>query len=134
VNTPASVLAEAFLESIKDIPEADHAHAADAAIRVAAKQGIALGDFQREVQRLLPRYDRTVHAVLETTDGKAGAHAHALQKELAGNLDRPVTLEERKADVLGGAVLRVGDDRFDFSVRGALQHAEDVLKGTSFAS
>lgn len=134
MNTPASVLAEAFLDSLKDVPEAEHGNAADAAIRVAARQGIALGDFQREVQKILPRYDRTVRAVLETTDGTAGTHAQTLEKELAQSLDRPVTLEERKADVLGGAVLRVGDDRFDFSLRGALLHAEDVLKGTTLAS
>ncbi len=131
MRSPASILAEALLESLKDVAQQDHAQAADAAIGAAVKLHIPLGELQREVKRLLPRYDRTIRATLKTKSGDAGAEGKTITTMLEKALNRPVSLEQHKADLIGGATLRVGDDLFDSSIRGALDRAEKVLKGTA---
>ena len=129
MRSPASILAEALLDALKGVSSQDHAQAADAAIGAAVKLHIPLGELQREVKRLLPRYDRTLRATLKTKSGDAGAEAKTITSMLEKALNRPVSLEQHKADLIGGATLRVGDDLFDTSIRGALDRAEQVLKG-----
>ena len=134
MDSKLTALAHAFLGAVKDLPEADMAAATDAACAMVAKEGLGLRAFTDEVARLLPQYDSTASAALSTVTGKAGADASALVKTLEKELNQPVELTEHaNPALLGGAVLRVGDDRFDYSVRGALDQAKKALSSNTIS-
>jgi len=116
---------------MKPTADAIVAAAVDAAIAELKKH-----DLPADPQKLMRAFDhalreksQVVSAVLVTPSGDAGPLGTAVTKMLETAFKRPVELTER-ADrtMIGGAVLLIGDERIDVSVRGALERAHLLLK------
>lgn len=67
------------------------------------------------------RDSRRTFASIATASGSIGSALHPILSAMERTLGVAVELEESAdASLIGGAVLTIGDDRFDGSVRGAL--------------
>jgi F0F1-type ATP synthase delta subunit len=88
--------------------------------------------FAQDLRAELGSRGQTVHAVLITPSGDAGALAKTVQAALEKKLGHPVEMTE-KADtsLLGGAILEYGDTRLDVSVRGALNDAKFHMESST---
>lgn len=88
----------------------------------------------REVRDLLSRQMRgggTLNVTLMTTSGDETALASAVSAMIAQKTGKDVTLTQSKnPQLIGGAVLKIGDEQIDLSVRGALNDIESQLKAS----
>lgn len=104
--------------------------AVDAAIAQLTKDGLAheIPHLPRLFNQVLADKHGLVSVVLITPTGDAGSLKTAVADTLKKKLGHPIEIEER-ADptMIGGAVLWVGDERIDMSLRGALQRMESKL-------
>ncbi|MDD4318750.1 MAG: F0F1 ATP synthase subunit delta [Candidatus Peribacteraceae bacterium] len=120
----------AFLETCKSLPESEHAAVADAVTDILRRHGLGkhVRTFPRLVRDLLEKREGIVAARLVTVTGDAGAAKEEILAALEHSLRKKVLLREDKdPSLLGGALLAVGDERFDASVRGALTHLRHQL-------
>ncbi len=127
-------IAQALVDVSMDMPEANFAAEIDTAIAMLKRTnpGKPLRSFPYILERMLYRKGQMFAAKLMTPTGHAGEQAQVIQKILEDTLKRPVELEEIAVpDMIGGAVLRVGDERFDMSIKGALTQLKDYLTTTS---
>ncbi len=70
-----------------------------------------------------------VSAVLVTPSGDAGELTGRITEVLERTLARPVMLEQRAdASMIGGAVLLIGNERIDLSVKGSLAAMAEGLR------
>ncbi len=85
----------------------------------------------REVRDLLSRQvrgDETLNVVLMTPSGDESALASSVSAMITQKTGKTVTLTQSKNPALiGGAVLKIGDEQIDLSVRGALTSLQDTL-------
>jgi len=97
--------------------------------------GKSLRLFPSLVERMLQKKGFDAQATLITPDGNAGEAAESIRKILVDVMKRNVQLNE-KADpsLAGGAVLIVGDERFDISLSGALTNLRALLSTSPLAS
>lgn len=108
--------------------EKDHAHVSDAALHLARKSGIPPYQLIKAVKVELQRAGNTVSAVLETPTGDAGSEAKSISSALEAKLKKNIQLQQKSSNILGGAILTVGDDRLDKSLTGALSRAHRFLR------
>ncbi len=118
-------IAAALAELIKVLPEKDVPHAYDGALKLLEKSGV--NDFQSfpsHVAEALATQEGIVTASLATPTGSVGKEHHdKFAHLLEQTLGRKVQLTEVKDPTLiGGAVLRIGDEMYDFSIRSAMEN------------
>lgn len=126
--TPTDV-ALSLVETCKSLPEERYPEAADAALEMLRRHGLsrALRTFPRMVREVLRKRERMVFGSLTVPNGGEEA-ATRLLPVLEKALGRKVSLAGwSDPSLLGGALLQVGDDRFDASLRGALSRLKDHL-------
>jgi F-type H+-transporting ATPase subunit delta len=126
----SSAVATALIETCKSLTESDYVEACDAAISLMAANGLGseLRVFPRAVAEALRREEKMISAHLHTpsgdTDGMELALIMALQSALGGTVE---LVTEKDPSLLGGALLQVGDERFDASISGALDRMKRHL-------
>jgi F0F1-type ATP synthase delta subunit len=82
----------------------------------------------RLVREARGKHGKTVSIVLMTPTGDLGASRRAMLEALEKLSGREAELEEQAdPSLLGGAVLAYGDERFDASLRGALDRLQSDL-------
>lgn len=111
---------------------------ARAAVDAAAAQLEAhgLGRELRHLDALLSRAARekanTVVLTIITPSGDAGPHAAAIAAAVEAKAGRPVDVrQEADPQMLGGVTVVFGNERIDWSLRGALDRLEDALRSHS---
>ncbi len=127
-------IARAFIATVHSLPESDAAAACDAAIVALHTHGFgrSVRLFPRVVRDMLLKEEGMLSAQITTSTGDVGEMRGGLVSALETSLQKKVTLEERKdPSLLGGALLQVGDERFDFSVRGILRSMQSHLSSRS---
>ena len=92
----------------------------------------------RDVRDLLNREVRdggTLRVTLTTPSGEEPALALSVAALIKKHNHRDVQVSQRRdRSLIGGAVLQIGDEQIDLSVRGALIDLEMKLKGSPIAS
>ena len=124
MNALFSLVAGVLLEETGGLTHAEVERACDVVIDFLLRLGhspSSLRAFVRAVRRKANAYDPRVPAVLRTPSGDSTAVREDIVAAMERSLDRTTELSEH-ADpaLLGGAVLTVGDERLDMSLRGAL--------------
>lgn len=75
--------------------------------------------FLRTLKKLFAAESIRLHVV--TPNGQTGAHGHRMAAAIEKKLNKPVTIEESaNPTLIGGARLTYQDERFDASLRAAL--------------
>lgn len=125
MNSLLIITAQALIEHSIGRPESDVAAACDAALHFLRTHGASpmqLRSFLQTVRRELRSGKYVLPATLSTPSGSAGASATAIASCVERTLDTRIELHERSdAALLGGALLAIGDERIDCSLRGTLQ-------------
>lgn len=127
-------IAQALVDVSMELPEDKFSAEIDSAIAMLKRSnpGKPLRSFPYVLERMLYRRGKMFTAKLFTPTGKAGEQAAIIEEMLVEILKRPVELEEiASPDMIGGAILLVGDERFDMSIKGALEQLKDYLTTTS---
>ncbi len=127
-------IAQALVDVSRDLPENEFATQVDAAIIMLKRSnpGKPLRSFHYVLERMLYRKGEIFMAKLMTPTGDAGAQATAIEKILKDTLKRDIDLEQVAVpSMIGGAVLRVGDERFDMSIPGALAQLQTYLTSST---
>ncbi len=122
-------IARAFIELADSLPESERAALIDAVITLLHDRGLV-----REA-RLFPAlvallWRKREGAVSVTFTGPSpdASEAERIGSVIEKALGRPCMLARlTDRQLIGGAVVRVEDERFDFSVRGALHGLADSL-------
>ncbi|MEK7137834.1 MAG: F0F1 ATP synthase subunit delta [Patescibacteria group bacterium] len=123
-------VALALLEMAEKLPASEIPALADAAVAYLRERR------ESRMVRMLPRllreargkHGKTVSIVLTTPTGDLGASRRAMLEALEKLSGREAELEEQAdPSLLGGAVLAYGDERFDASLRGALDRLQSDL-------
>jgi len=126
MNALLILVARTLVEHSTDHPQSDCAAACDVALQFLKSRGISAGglrELRAAVRRELSRRQRLSSAVLRTPQGSSGAAHKGIHSTLEQTLGTCVNLEEHAdASLLGGALLSIGDERLDVSLRGSLQH------------
>ena len=127
-------IALAVLELAKTLPESEHGSLLDAALKMLEHRGLTreIRIFPRLLQQELKKQEKLIFATLTTPDGSAGTHAESIESLLHKALNMKVALEEQaEPTAIGGARLSFGDERYDRSIRAALdQFATHVRSGS----
>lgn len=138
MNALLTLAAQVLVEHTANRPEVEVAAACDEVLQFLARQGCSstfLNSFPKVVRRELQRRGRALFALLSTPGGASGAARSTLLATLEKTLAASVELEEKAdATLLGGAVITVGDERLDMSLRGALQHLSHHLRSSPSTS
>ncbi|MFA6039182.1 MAG: F0F1 ATP synthase subunit delta [Candidatus Peribacteraceae bacterium] len=126
----AEDIARWLIETFTSLPQAQHAEAADAALDALRSHGLSreVRTFPHTVRRMLEKRGMVfAEIVTPAEDGGAGHIASAIEAAMK----KKVSLTH-KADpsLLGGALLSIGDERFDASVRGSLNRFQQSLSST----
>ncbi|MBI3332158.1 F0F1 ATP synthase subunit delta [Candidatus Peregrinibacteria bacterium] len=127
-------LARAVLDLAEKASPAEKEALLEAALRYLVAHGLAaeINIFPRILEDEWHRRENSVSALLATPSGHAGAHAETLSATLSKLLNKRVGLtEEKDPDLLGGARLSYGDERFDRSIRSALDRFEEHVRSLS---
>ena len=130
MSVHARDVARAVVELSSDVPSEQHGALIDAALSFLERHRLsgALRSLPRLVRAALREHRGVVLATVRTPSGNLGEGASALLSTLEHALGTTVDLEEQPApELLGGAVLAVGDERLDGSIRGALEHMTSHL-------
>lgn len=115
-------LARALAEIVSELPSAKVEEAAFAAVDLLMREGRPqdLRIFPRLVRRVLRRLGLKSVEVETPSELSREDHTH-LRSALEKALDRAVVIENSAhPSLIGGARIRIGDQRFDGSLRGAL--------------
>ncbi|MEK7591031.1 MAG: F0F1 ATP synthase subunit delta [Patescibacteria group bacterium] len=106
----------------------------DAALHLLEERGLMheFRVFPRILRDEWQRRENIVPATLKTPEGDAGSHAVSLASILEKTLGKKIAMEE-KADgnLIGGAELSFGDDRYDRSIRAALEQFETHVRASA---
>lgn len=130
-------IAQALADLSLTVPEEQLAGEIDSALMYLRQNntGKSVRTFSHVLERVLRRSGRMFSAILYTPDGKAGDHGPVVQKILEQHFKHEVELEiVADPSLIGGAVLRVQDERFDLSVAGALDLLRSYLVSFSHHS
>ena len=137
MKTTPSHIARALIETAQEVSPADIPSLVDTALHLLHEAGLA-----REIRS----FPRTVRDEFQKSFGIVGALLVIPSDEAHGSLRQlPETIEavlQKKVDLdivtdpslLGGALLSIGDERFDASLRGALERLRAHLSAHSLAS
>ena len=124
-------IADALIELSDSVPEQELSGVVDSAIKLLDHEDAAdIRRFPGRVVEALQKRDGVVIATLTTPSGDVG-HQRAeiialIEKRLGGKLK--VQLHEQKdPSMIGGAVLTIGDERYDVSIRTALSELVEHL-------
>lgn len=121
-RTPDDI-ARALIDTCSQVPKEDIANVVDAAIQLLTQQGMAkaIRTFPRTVHRMLQKKYGVLYIEL-TTPKDAGDTERDILFALSEVLGKSIELSvSSDARLIGGARLRVGDERIDASVRAALE-------------
>lgn len=131
MNAVITMVARALVEHCTGRPEQEVPAACDAALQFLRRQGAplaAMSALPPAVRRQLSVSQR-IPALLATTNGAVGPARATILSALERTLGMTVELaEQASAGLIGGAVITVGDDRLDGSIRGALDRLEAKLR------
>lgn len=104
--------------------------AVDATIASFEQHGLRshMAELPRLFSKALAERNHVVRAVLITQNGKADDLAKIILPLIEKKYDKPVDLQQMAdPSILGGAVLTIGDERFDLSLRGTLAQLQESL-------
>lgn len=94
-----------------------------------------LRDVRDQLSKHVQGSEETLTVTLVTPTGQEPDLAASIRSLLEKKSGRPVEIRERKnAALLGGAVLQIGDQQIDLSIRGSLNTLEMKLRGSSLVS
>lgn len=131
MNALLTLAARTLVEHCAGRPPDEQAAACDAALHFLAQQELspsALRGFLIAVRRELTMHPKIIPALLTTSTGHAGAAKASILSALEKTMDATVDLtEHHDPTILGGALLAVGDDRLNTSLRGALLQLQNHL-------
>ncbi len=122
-------IAQAFVDLLERIPEGQQAALVMATAELLRKHGLlhAVRTFPSLVRSAWLKKKQAFHVQL-TLPKHDPATTSALMKSLTTVLSRPCLLEERTdTSIIGGAIVTVGDERFDRSVRRELEELAHVV-------
>ena len=124
MNAALTLAARTLVEHLRSgMSREEMAAACDAVLHSLHNSGLSqsqIAQFPKVVAQELRRHG-PVGAVLSTSSGKTGASAPAIGTALEQSLGRSIDLEESaEPSLIGGVLLTVGDERVDFTLRGAL--------------
>lgn len=118
-----AMVARALVEHCDGKTQHEISSACDGALQFLRQHGAShakIRGLPAAVRRQFSALRRTA-AFIVTASGSVGSARHSILSVLERTLGGTVELEESAdASIMGGAVLTIGDDRFDGSVRGAL--------------
>jgi F0F1-type ATP synthase delta subunit len=129
MNLTAQDVALSLVETCKSLPEGEVVSAVDAAIELLHAHGLGkeVRTFPRTVRAVLQKKEGIVFARLVTPDSDRES-AQRVTDALAKGLDRSVDITQAvDSSLLGGALLEVGDERFDVSISGSLERMRSQL-------
>lgn len=130
------IVAHAFLDMTDGLPFAEQNNVIDAFITFLSERGNTklLRSLPSHVERAMQHRKGALPVVLLTPSGKDAEHAHELSSALEKALGKQVQIREHAdASLIGGARVSVGDERWDFSLRTALDSASEHLSIVSFS-
>ncbi len=127
--TYSVTLARALLDVAHDLPPDQQAHACEAALVLLRQRSPrSVAGFGRVVQQELRRRSSHVQVIVTTPTGTLGDRKDSFRRTLEDMAKKPVRfLEESGEELLGGAVVRMGDEHYDGSLQSALQRLESSL-------
>ncbi|TSC58538.1 MAG: hypothetical protein Greene041619_548 [Candidatus Peregrinibacteria bacterium Greene0416_19] len=120
--TPGQI-AQALVELCRELPPDEVGNACDGSLSLLETHGLshALRTFPRLVRHAALARENAVPVTMTSPTGSLGAAGQTLVSTLERTLARIVEWEETAdAGLIGGVVLRSADDRFDASLRSAL--------------
>lgn len=130
-------IARAVLDLWEIAPENEQTALLDAALDLLEASGLSreIRMFPRILNDEWQRRENILPATLTAPDGQTGENASALAAILKKALGKNILMEE-KADksLIGGAELSFGDDRYDRSIRAALEQFEEHVHASSLSS
>jgi F0F1-type ATP synthase delta subunit len=134
----AKRMARELIALCAELPAEKWSEACDAIVSLTLKYGSSrdLRALPRAVSAQLRKNALLAEVQVATPSGSLEAHRKSFEAVLEKVLKRKVVLEEAKQeDLIGGAILSYDDERYDFSLRGALQALQQQLASpTSFSS
>ncbi len=94
-----------------------------------------LRDVRDALSRHLHSTEESLSVTLITTTGQEPQLLAAVHALLEKHYHRPIEIRERRnSSLIGGAVLQIGDQQIDLSVRGSLNNLEAKLRGSAVPS
>lgn len=135
MNAALTLAARTLVEHLRSgMSQEEMAAACDAILHSLHDWGLSrsqIAQFPKVVAQELRRHG-PVGAILSTSSGNTGASAPAIAAALEKSLGRSIDLEESSGEsLIGGALLSIGDERLDFTLRGALQQLATHLSSSS---
>ncbi|MBI1812509.1 F0F1 ATP synthase subunit delta [Candidatus Peregrinibacteria bacterium] len=135
--TPEDI-AQAFVESCQGLPPEQFPQVCDAVLSLLDSLGLssAIRTFPRLVRAAWMRSGGAIPATFTSATGALGSERAEIVSSLEQALKRTIDVEEA-ADprLIGGIRVRVGDERFDATLRGALDRlTADLLLPVSAAA
>lgn len=127
MNVALRHLAQAFVDVSLESPAEKQAELCDVALRKLRELGLGKPrEFFRAVSQVLR--ERSLLFRIRTALPITEAREDSLQKSVEKAVSSPVRrVTEEEKDLLGGAVLHIGDERFDASMSGMLERAAREL-------
>ncbi len=122
-------IARAFADISRSLPASQLPAACDEVIKLLVSTGHArdLARFPRRVEAYAAAAQTSVSVTVTSVSGRA-ADSEAFLPALEKALHKDVDIENRQdPSLIGGVVLRIRDDRFDASARGALDRFAATL-------
>lgn len=119
--TPEDI-ARALIETCRSLPESEQGAASEVAIYLLLHHRLArsVRSFPRIVQKMLTRSENVVFAQL-VTPVESASTGEDMIASLEKALGKKIALSQSvDPSLIGGALLSVGDERFDASVHGSL--------------
>ncbi|MDO8469336.1 MAG: F0F1 ATP synthase subunit delta [Candidatus Peribacter sp.] len=126
----AASLARAFAETARTLPEAEIPALAEAAAHILIEQGLFKDAhiFPRMVEREISRRDGAVQVKITTASKDSVSFKQEVTHAVEQALKRPCSVEEHAdPSLLGGVLLQVGDERYDATLKGALNNLSTKL-------
>lgn len=126
-------IAQALVEMSRVIPKEDYAQACDSALKMLEQGGtLDMHHFPGRVLHALQVNEGVVFATLGSPTGDIGDQKAEVQSIIEKKTGKKVQLEQYKdPSLIGGAVLTIGDERYDVSIKGAIEQLVDHLLSSS---
>lgn len=130
MKVTALAIAQAFVDVAQTTSAADLPHLADAAAVLLVRQGLRKDarTFPSIVERVWQKREGVVPVRLTSVSGAAGFAVAEIAEVIRSSLHKPCVVEEyADPSILGGLLLRIGDERFDATIAGSLKALSDRL-------
>lgn len=127
MKVTATDIARAFVDLAAEQPESERAALVEAAVALLRSHSLMreARTFPAKVAKLWRKRDGSALVVLTTPSADASAADHICSL-VEKAIHRPcILMQHEDKSLIGGAILRVEDERFDFSVRTALVELAD---------